>query len=331
VLVQAKVSPNGVDDDEAAPIDYALNLGHMCAVEILLALKADVTGFAGSRALWRAVHGGHISSVQRLLQVKVEVHGLSWPICAAVRNGSKPLIQLLVAAKATMTAHHHFLYAVCHGSSVQRLLEAKVDVHHARCSSLDGAILRGRVRPVQRLLQVDADVRDDRFDFLDLALCRGHVRIVQQLLDANAVLLYRSRIVFRHTPLLVAAKNGRVSVVQYLTRIKASLDHMDALHRTAMLVAANRGHAAVVQVLIAAKADMNVADLQLRTPAMIAARRGQVGVISHLLDAKADMDTPNQHGHTPLTIAQNVGQHAVVRLLTRQPAPSICASVETGP
>ena len=301
VLLQAKASPSTVTgDDMAAPIDVALNMGHACIVEILLAFKADVMGFAGERAMQSAARGGHISLVQRLLQVKVEVHGLTWPVSIAIRKGSRPLIQLLVDAKAAMTAGHHFLHAVCHGSSVQRLLETKADIH------------------------------DAQYRFLDTAVHRGHVRIVQQLLDAKAT-MSRRYIVRSETPLLVAARYGHVSVVQWLTMTNAPLEHVGYGGETALHLAAARGHAAVVQVLIAAKADVNATDPALRTPVMGAARQENIAVLSHLLDAKADMGMTDRNGSTPLDVARLCGRTAVVRLLMRQPTPSICASAGAEP
>jgi len=68
---------------------------------------------------------------------------------------------------------------------------------------------------------------------------------------------YNDHCRFNLTPLLLAAANGHLSVVEYLINQKADINAKDDIGNTHLHYAAVNGHLSVVEYLINQKADIN--------------------------------------------------------------------------
>jgi len=155
------------------------------------------------------------------------------------------------------------------------------------------------------------------------------------------------------TPLIMAAKNGRDSMVRLLlgyedarqlvdsadidgksafcwaaqnghhTTLLLLLDHLarpdqrDRTGRSPLSWAASQGWSTVVETLLAIPSvDPNSRDKGGWTPLLWAARLGQVKVVQILLAQEGvNCDTPDEEGRTPLSWAAGSGEEAMVELL----------------
>ncbi|KAE9342582.1 hypothetical protein PF008_g10096 [Phytophthora fragariae] len=87
------------------------------------------------------------------------------------------------------------------------------------------------------------------------------------------------------TPLMVASKNGHLSIVDFLLGEGAEVDKKewgDGDGKTALAFAAMNGHLEVVQALVSHEADVNKADKDGKTPTWLAARNGHAEVAEWL-------------------------------------------------
>ncbi|KAF4552919.1 Ankyrin repeat-containing protein 40 [Elsinoe fawcettii] len=89
------------------------------------------------------------------------------------------------------------------------------------------------------------------------------------------------------TALHLAAKNGRVDVVQTLLQLKLEVDVQDAQGSTALHVAAAKGYEEIVRTLLASSADIEVEDHEGFTALQLAAMNGHANVVQLLVNGGA--------------------------------------------
>lgn len=82
-----------------------------------------------------------------------------------------------------------------------------------------------------------------------------------------------------------------------------------------LLIAAKDGRIDLVKLLIERGANINVTDEKAMTPLMLAARHGHVGTVKLLLDKGANRSLKDQQGQTALGFALDAGHQSVVELL----------------
>ncbi|NBB17381.1 hypothetical protein GVN21_18620 [Caulobacter sp. SLTY] len=111
------------------------------------------------------------------------------------------------------------------------------------------------------------------------------------------------------TPLIEAARHGRLNLVQLL--LAAGADPNLSLSRdgSPLIAAADHGHLEVVQALVEAGADVNGFVLYDETPLIGAARGGHLAIAAYLIDqgAEVNLTVPSGNGpgkvRSPLSIA----------------------------
>ncbi|HTP39047.1 MAG TPA: ankyrin repeat domain-containing protein [Steroidobacteraceae bacterium] len=121
-------------------------------------------------------------------------------------------------------------------------------------------------------------------------------------------------------PALVAAAgvtDDDVEGVKLLLKHRASVNAVDARHRSALMSAASEGHEQIARVLRGAGADVNLADRHGSTALMDAARAGAVAIVKLIAEAQPDARARDSHGRDALTLAcQSPRAHAeMVRAL----------------
>ena len=93
------------------------------------------------------------------------------------------------------------------------------------------------------------------------------------------------------TPLMVAARTGKVDAVQTLLARGANPNATESWRgQTALMWAAAEGHSAVIPVLVAAGANLHARSSGGFTPILFAARHGRIATAEVLLTAGARMD-----------------------------------------
>ena len=115
------------------------------------------------------------------------------------------------------------------------------------------------------------------------------------------------------TPLICAAHNGNIAIIEKLLQLGADVNKPDR-EDDSSLWAAIYGHDVVIDKLLASGADVDLPDYVGRTPLLGAATYGHAVVIDKLLAAGADMDK-NKDGLTPLGRAAERGDVLIVEKL----------------
>ena len=115
----------------------------------------------------------------------------------------------------------------------------------------------------------------------------GHVHVVQTLLDRGASVNRRNRV--QMTALMLASQRGHADVCRALIRKGAELDSATAQNSTSLLLACKRGHVDVVRALITAGCELWVQDSRGRCAREIAQRREMKDLVP-LLDANVQLD-----------------------------------------
>ncbi|KAF4496130.1 Ankyrin repeat domain containing protein 50 [Fusarium agapanthi] len=153
----------------------------------------------------------------------------------------------------------------------------------------------------------DPNLRDSGgMPVLSWAASRGHLAVVQFLVEYRAVdSAIDSNDHYGCTPLLLAARNGHKTTVQYLLEKGASIHATDHHGRTPLSWAAGEGHSEVVGALLAWNLgiDIDAVDERGRSSLLLGAQRGFGTVVRLLLDAGAAADKADKLGRTPVSWA----------------------------
>jgi ankyrin repeat protein len=181
------------------------------------------------------------------------------------------------------------------------------------------------------LAQADTEVHDandTKLTALMYAAIYGNHDVVKVLVEDGKANV-EARDMLSRTPLMFAAKNGRIECAKRLIEAKADLDAIDQDGLTALMMASLEGHAEMAHLLIEAKSDLEARNKMGMTSLMITAVRDHPKVAKILLDAGADKEAKDNNGLTPLIIGCLRGQIQIVKLLLEH-AADIEAREKTG-
>jgi Kinesin motor domain/Ankyrin repeats (3 copies)/Ankyrin repeat len=107
------------------------------------------------------------------------------------------------------------------------------------------------------------------------------------------------------TPLLYAARGGRLKVCKYIVKCGGDISACDKDGRNALHYAARRGHLDVVQWLIdEMKQSVRQTDAHALTPLHQAVLGKSVAIVQLLLKSGADVNARDSNGSTPLKLAK---------------------------
>jgi uncharacterized protein len=155
------------------------------------------------------------------------------------------------------------------------------------------------------------------------AAFHGNVAEVSRLIELNANVNFADARGF--TPLMAAAQNGHIQVVQILLDHKATINAQASKSDNifALISAAGNGHEKIVQLLLDKDANPNMVNAEGITPLMIAAQNGYLGTMQALLEHGANpaMQARNKFATFALRQAACKGNAAIVRLLVDKGAP----------
>ncbi|XP_003697660.1 protein fem-1 homolog B [Apis florea] len=141
------------------------------------------------------------------------------------------------------------------------------------------------------------------------------------------------------TPLIVAARYGRIKVVKILLdKFKPDLEQEGSVkfdgyiieRATALWCAAGAGHLTIVKILVKAGANVNHPTKSLSTPLRAACFDGRLDIVKYLIEHNADINILNQFNNTCLMIASYKGHLDIVTFLLQKGAnPNEKANCDT--
>uniref|UniRef100_A0A8C9YTF6 Kinase D interacting substrate 220 n=1 Tax=Sander lucioperca TaxID=283035 RepID=A0A8C9YTF6_SANLU len=161
----------------------------------------------------------------------------------------------------------------------------------------------------------DVDSRSDNGQTpLMVAAEQGNLEIVQELIKRGANVNLDD--IDCWTALISAAKEGHIEVVRELLENKANLEHRDMGGWTALMWAAYKGRTDVVQLLLEKEANPNITGQYSVYPIIWAAGRGHAEIVRLLLQHGAKVNCSDKYGTTPLIWAARKGHYdSVMHLL----------------
>ena len=190
------------------------------------------------------------------------------------------------------------------------------------------AAREGHVQAVKILLDAGADLTFHGCQFNDTALHvasgRGHHEMATLLVSRGAA--KDALNAFRETPLMVAARERRLAVVEALLAVDADVTFRESeFLQTALHFAADAGHDGIAAALLRGGADKDSQDAFEYTPLIAAAGNGHLPFVEAMLTAGADLSRrclnawsrPCDRGCTALHVAASEGHHEVVVALLR--------------
>ena len=118
-----------------------------------------------------------------------------------------------------------------------------------------------------------------------------------------------------NTPLLWAARNGRLECLKFAINNGGTLDKPGYNNMTALHHAINQMHENVMEFLIANGADCSAKDENGNTPLHLGACRGVLNLVTAPIDGGCDINTKNFSGFTALMLAVANGHISCVHKL----------------
>uniref|UniRef100_A0A7N6BUP9 KAP NTPase domain-containing protein n=1 Tax=Anabas testudineus TaxID=64144 RepID=A0A7N6BUP9_ANATE len=161
----------------------------------------------------------------------------------------------------------------------------------------------------------DVDSRSDNGQTpLMVAAEQGNLDIVQELIRRGANVNLDD--VDCWTALISAAKEGHIEVVRELLENNANLEHRDMGGWTALMWAAYKGRTDVARLLLEKGANPNITGQYSVYPIIWAAGRGHAEIVHLLLQHGAKVNCSDKYGTTPLIWAARKGHYdSVMHLL----------------
>jgi polysaccharide export outer membrane protein len=118
------------------------------------------------------------------------------------------------------------------------------------------------------------------------------------------------------TPLMYAAREGKIDIVKFLIVKKADVNAQSNSGLTALIIAAtNKIDPVVVKLLLDNGANINATSKDGLTAAHMAAYKGNIDTMKILIMRGANMNIVDKPGYTPLQYADQEGHVEIVRLL----------------
>jgi ankyrin repeat protein len=320
LLTMAGANVEATNKSGWTPLHVACCNGDLGTIKYLVGTAGAVVEAAsdhGSTPLHWAAEMGHLFAVQYLVGVagaNVEAANKDgWtPLHRACSHGHLNVVHYLVqTARASMDATTK--------SGMTPLLLA--------CGT-------GRLTIVQYFVETTkANVTAGYVSGWFLCLSsgfHGHLNVVQYILSTTDVTTTRQNQGL--TPLIVASRNGRLSIVQYL--LSTTTDYIDTgemFGATALHYACVGGHLHVLQHLIDAGANVHATSKCGSTGLHIASERGHMALVVHLhTEARCNVHATREDGQTALHRASVRGHFEIVQYLVEVAGASVHTRDKSG-
>lgn len=183
-------------------------------------------------------------------------------------------------------------------------------------AALFSAVEMNQMDDAKKLIAKGADknARNSSQDTpLIVAAREGVLEMVDYFLSLDVDLKAQNH--FQQNALLVALREHHEDVAIQLITAGVPVNVTDKFGLSPMYLAAQDGREKTIKLLVAAGADVNTANKDGCTSLNIAAGLGHMRAVDELISAKADVNIGDKHGWTPLMRAVNLGNQAMIQKL----------------
>ncbi len=266
-------------------------------------------GEAEDKSLWASTIDGSLEGMAMALKDGASSnarskHGMT-PLMWAAQDGNLAMAKLLVENGADVNALHGTW-----GCTVLGFAAGQMYPQVVRYLIEHGASTTERPSATSSPLLKAVRNRIDNEDELEKLK-----EVVEDLVSNGADINFRNR--KKQTPLMLAARSGKVSIVRLLLDKGANINDGDRYGNTALMHASIKGQLSVVELLLTKGADMSKSHLCGCTALLLASEAGHSDVAELLLDNGSDINAKNEDGMTALMFAAKHGHIKTIELLLR--------------
>mmetsp|Transcript_16423 Transcript_16423/g.24744 ORF Transcript_16423/g.24744 Transcript_16423/m.24744 type:complete len:1487 (-) Transcript_16423:24-4484(-) len=279
-----------------------------------------------------AARNGHVSAVRLLVaQDSTSLEAVTkqgeTALCLACANAQKPVVKILLDAKAEPNNKRpdgaYPLHLACaarsEGSAKELILKgANLDAKwQGGATAMIVASANGMARTVELLIRSNAKINsrlDDGATSLYVACEKNHLTVVHKLLANGAKVNYSMK--SGASPLYIASQNNHIDIVRVLISDKAAINASRSVDgATPLYIASENGHSRVVKMLLQHGAAQTPLKTYHATPLYIAAQNGHAQTCSLLVEMKGKINECRSDGVTPLIAAASNGHDITIQTL----------------
>ncbi|CDJ64382.1 ankyrin repeat-containing protein, putative [Eimeria necatrix] len=288
------------------PVSIAIQTQDQETLKVLIKRGAqiDVCDYLGKSPLLRACEASRLDLVEALLDLGVspnphDLRCAHFPLQTAIRRNDAEIVKRLLARGAAVDVkcpgvrtYKSALCVACEVNSpeiIKIILKAGGDPNSRGHNSYTPTLMAYQLNPNWLPLFLEAGAGAEKgkrwvlTDVLSCAVAKNDVESIELLIEKYPDLMNRTHPLWSK-PLLQAAKQGRVQVLELLLASGCNVDARGEGGQTALLAATEEGLGSCVERLIDHGADVNKANFEGMTPLIVACMENHEDMVNYFLD-----------------------------------------------
>ncbi|XP_026193477.1 ankyrin repeat domain-containing protein 17 [Cyclospora cayetanensis] len=288
------------------PVSIAIQTQDQETLKVLIKRGAqiDVCDYLGKSPLLRACEASRLDLVEALLDLGVspnphDLRCAHFPLQTAIRRKDAGIVKSLLARGAAMDvkcpAVRTYKSALCVACEVNwpeiisLILKAGGDPNSRGHNSYTPTLMAYQLNPKWLPLFLESGAGAEKgkrwvlTDVLSCAVAKNDIDSIGLLIDKYPDLMNRTHPLWSK-PLLQAAKQGRVHVLEMLLANGCNVDAKGEGGQTALLAATEEGLGSCVERLVDHGADVNKANFEGMTPLIVACMENHEDMVNYFLD-----------------------------------------------